>query len=210
MRHERRQKRAFITRGLVPLSGQQPGPVEFERLERRRKLLEQAFEQCNDEFKGGYFEFGSLGFSFRWICPEHFSVGPAIARKFSTGNHLVNVFRSVCAEQRAQFLDSLMASKFFTCFFYVFSVFHSFRSFPFFTVFFLFTVLDAVLHHLGQGYTLWSTCSRHQWYQCRRMGSQLFPSSCAVKTLVRNDEGVGSRWSRSVLRHCSNGCGWKT
>ena len=38
MRHRRRQKHAVILRRFVPLSGQQPGPVEFGSHEWSREL----------------------------------------------------------------------------------------------------------------------------------------------------------------------------
>ena len=51
VRQKRRQKRVVITRSFVPLSGKQPGPVEFGSHERSRKLLEQDLDDGNDEFK---------------------------------------------------------------------------------------------------------------------------------------------------------------
>ena len=44
---------ALSSRSLrfVPLSSQQPGPVEFESLDRSRELLEQALDDGNDYFK---------------------------------------------------------------------------------------------------------------------------------------------------------------
>ena len=59
VRHKRRRKHAVIARRLVPLSGQQPGPVEFGSRERSRELFEQAFDAGNAEIKRGYFRFGS-------------------------------------------------------------------------------------------------------------------------------------------------------
>ena len=72
-----------------------------------------------------------------------FSVDPAITPVRATGHQLVTLCRSVCAEERAQILDPMMASKYFTmCFIaFWFSSLHSI---------FLFTELDAVLQHLGQ------------------------------------------------------------
>ena len=60
VRHKRRLKHAVITRRFVPLSGQQPGPDEIGSHERSRELLEQAFDDSNDEIKRGYFKFGFL------------------------------------------------------------------------------------------------------------------------------------------------------
>ena len=51
VRHMRRQKQALITRRLVPLSGQEPGPVDFGSHEWSRVMLEQAFDDGHNEFK---------------------------------------------------------------------------------------------------------------------------------------------------------------
>ena len=51
VRHTRRQKHAVVTLRFVPMSGQQPGPVEFGSHEQSRKLLDQAVDDGNDEFK---------------------------------------------------------------------------------------------------------------------------------------------------------------
>ena len=51
VRHMRRQRQAVITRRLVPLSGQEPGPVDVGSHERSRVMLEQAFDDGNFEFK---------------------------------------------------------------------------------------------------------------------------------------------------------------
>ena len=51
VRHMRRRKQAVITRRLVPLSGQERGPVDIGSHERSRLILEQAFDDGNIEFK---------------------------------------------------------------------------------------------------------------------------------------------------------------
>ena len=51
VRYMRRRKQAVITRLLVPLSGQEPGPVDVGSHERSRVMLEQAFDEGNTEFK---------------------------------------------------------------------------------------------------------------------------------------------------------------
>ena len=51
VRHMRRRKEAVITGRLVPLSGQEPGPVDVGSHERSRVMLEQAFVDGNIEFK---------------------------------------------------------------------------------------------------------------------------------------------------------------
>ena len=50
VRHMRRRKHAVITRRLVPLSGQEPGPVDFGSHERSIVMLEQAFDDGNGDF----------------------------------------------------------------------------------------------------------------------------------------------------------------
>ena len=51
VRRSRRRKEAVITRRLVPLSGQEPGPVDIGSHDRSRVILEQAFDDGNIEFK---------------------------------------------------------------------------------------------------------------------------------------------------------------
>ena len=51
VRYMRRRKQAVITRRLVPLSRQEPGPVDVGSDERSRVMLEQAFEDGIIEFK---------------------------------------------------------------------------------------------------------------------------------------------------------------
>ena len=41
-------------------------------------------------------------------CLDHSSVDPAIAPISATGHQLVTLCRSICTEERAQFLDPLM------------------------------------------------------------------------------------------------------
>ena len=50
VRHMRRRKQAVITRRLVPLSGQEPGPAVVGIHERSRVMLQQAFDDGNSEF----------------------------------------------------------------------------------------------------------------------------------------------------------------
>ena len=51
VRHMRRRKHAVIRRRFVPLSGQEPGPVDFGSHERSRVMVEQAFDDGNGKFK---------------------------------------------------------------------------------------------------------------------------------------------------------------
>ena len=51
VRRSRRQRQAVITRRLVPLSGEESGPVEFGGHERSRVLLEQAFDDGMVKFR---------------------------------------------------------------------------------------------------------------------------------------------------------------
>ena len=101
VRHMRRRKRAVITRRLVPLSGQEPGPVDVGSHERSRVMLEQAFDDGNSEFKWGYLRFGALWVPYLLNCLDHFSVDPAITPVRATGHQLVALCRLVCAEEGA-------------------------------------------------------------------------------------------------------------
>ena len=49
--HNMRRRQAVITRCFVPLSGQEPGPVEFGSRKRSRELLQQAFDDGNGKFE---------------------------------------------------------------------------------------------------------------------------------------------------------------
>ena len=51
VRHMRRRKQAVIRSRFVPLSGQEPSPVDVGRHERSRVMLEQAFDNGNIEFE---------------------------------------------------------------------------------------------------------------------------------------------------------------
>ena len=51
MKHTRRRRQAVITHRFIPLSVQEPGPVELESRQWSRDLLEQAFDDGNHEFK---------------------------------------------------------------------------------------------------------------------------------------------------------------
>ena len=118
MRHMRRRKQAVITRRLVPLPGQEPGPVDVGSHERSRVMLEQAFDDGNIEFKWGYLRFDSLWVPHLLNCLDHFAVGPAITPVRATGHQLLTLCRSVCVEERAQILDPLTGSKYLTMCFY--------------------------------------------------------------------------------------------
>ena len=62
VRHNGRHIHAVNKRRFLPLSGQQPGPVDLGSHERSRELSEQAFDDGNDEFKWRYFKF-----IFLWV-----------------------------------------------------------------------------------------------------------------------------------------------
>ena len=53
-------------------------------------------------------------------CLDLFHMDPAITPVKATGHQLVTLCRSVCAEERTQILDPLMASKYFTTHFMTF------------------------------------------------------------------------------------------
>ena len=143
VRHTWRRKQAVITRRLVPLSDEEPSPVDAGSHERSRVMLEQVFDDGNIEFKWGCFRFASLWVPHLLICLDHFAVDPAITPVRAAGHQLVTQCRSVCAGERAQILDTLLGSKYFPMFSTTFwlSSLHCIS---------LFTDLDAVLQHLGQ------------------------------------------------------------
>ena len=64
-----------------------------------------------------------FGFLVSLNCLDHFPVDPAISPVRATGQHLVTLCRSICAGARAQFLDLLMGSKYFTTYFITFLAF---------------------------------------------------------------------------------------
>ena len=51
VRRSRKRRQAVITRRLVPLAREEPGPVDFGSHERSRVMLEQAFDDDMVEFK---------------------------------------------------------------------------------------------------------------------------------------------------------------
>ena len=51
VRRSKRRRQAVITRRLVPLAREEPGPVDFRSHERSRVMLEQAFDDGIVEFK---------------------------------------------------------------------------------------------------------------------------------------------------------------
>ena len=152
LRHMRRRKHAVITRHFVPLSGQEPNPVDFGSHERSRVMLEQAFDDGNGEFNRGYLRFGSLWVPYLLNCLDHFPVDPAITPVRATGHQLVTLCRSVCAEAGAQFLDPLMGSKHLAMCFYSFLVFFS-------SLYFLVHRIKCRSSTFGaECCTSWSTC----------------------------------------------------
>ena len=56
----------------------------------------------------------SCGFLISFKYSDHFPVDPAIAPINANGHQLVTLCRSICAEERATFLDPLMWSEYFT------------------------------------------------------------------------------------------------
>ena len=150
VRHKRRQKHAVITRRFVPLSGQQPGPVEIGSRERSKETLEQAFDDDNDEFKWGNFKHGSLWVPHFIELFRPFPVDHAISPVKATGHHMVRLCRSICAEKTAQTLDPLLGSKSFTTYFIAFIAFLSSLYFSCLQNFMMFfNIWDMVLHLLG-------------------------------------------------------------
>ena len=137
-------------------------------------------------------------FLFSLNCLDHFPVDPAIAPVRANEHQLVTLCRSICAGQRAQIWDPLIASKCFTTYFITFVAFLSSLYFPVHRI-------RSCSSTFGTGCcTFWSTCCWHKQYQGRPIRSKSSASSCALKAHVQKEESVGSRWSRPVLRHWSH------
>ena len=58
--------------------------------------------------------------------------------------------------------------------------------------------------------TSWSTCCWHEWLECRRVRGKSFPSSCAIKAHIQNEEGVGGEREEAVFCHWGYRCSWQT
>ena len=109
----------------------------------------------------------------------------------------------ICAKERAQILDPLIGSKYFTMYFIAFLAFLS-------SLYLSVHRVGRCSSTIGTGCcTFYSTCCWYEWHQRRRIRGQSSPLSCAVKAHVQNEENVGSGWNRLVRRHWSYGCGWQ-
>ena len=65
------------------------------------------------------------GFLISLTCLDHFPVDPAFSPINAIGHQLVTLCCSICAEKRAQILDPLKMSKYFTTYFISFVAFLS-------------------------------------------------------------------------------------
>ena len=144
VRHDRRRRRAVITRSFVPLPGQQLGPIEFGNRQRSRELRKQAFDNGTEYFKKGCFEISSFVVPHSGdFALDHFPIDPASAPINSNGYQLMTLCWLICAEERVQVLDPLMRSK------YIWDITQSSRSF--FYCLFQFSVLAAAHHQMREG-----------------------------------------------------------
>ena len=191
----RRRKQAVVTRRLVPLSGQEPGPVDVGSHERSRVMLEQAFDDGNIIFKWGYFGFGSLWVPHLLNCFDHFAVDPAITPVRATGHQLV--------KREHRFWIHWWEVSISQC------VIIDFR-FLLFTVFLVHRIRCRSSAFGAECCTSWSTCCWHEWLERRLIRSKSSLSSCVVKAHIQDEEGVGGERSGSVLRHWGYWCSWQT
>ena len=181
------ENRPVITRRFVPLTYQEPGSVDVGSHERSRVMLEQAFDDGNNEFKWGYFRFGSLWVPHLLTWLDHFAVDPAITPVRATGHQLVTLCRSVCTEERAQILDPLMGSKYLTMCWYSFLGFFS-------SQYFLVNRIRCRSSAFGaECCTSWSTCCWREWLESRWIRGK-----CGQNALSRWKRCGGER-SGSVL-----------
>ena len=111
-----RGRHIVVTRSLVPLAGrsQHDVPEAVHSRERSRELLERAFDDGN--FCAPNEEFTSIVPSWLqvftiFICVvDQFVADPAATVIHATGHQLVSLCRSVCEEEKAQWLPPLMNS----------------------------------------------------------------------------------------------------
>ena len=152
-------------------------------------------------------------------CLDHFPVDPAIGAVRATGHQLVTLCRFICAEERAQILEPLTGSKYFTTYFITFVALFSHRIF-------LFTELDAVLQRLGRGAAsdtsadeseashprrrVWSkrtykvnkVCGKMKWVGFWSLEPQMRPANQTASTAkLRQDVSVLTHYPHEVLRH---------
>ena len=127
-------------------------------------------------------------------CLDHFPVDPATSPVNATGQQLVTLCRSICAEERAQILDQLLGNMYLTSYLIISIVFLS-------SLYFLVHRIRCRSPPFGTGYyTLWSTSCQHKWHQRRRFRSESSTSKYAFKAHIQNERKCGRqmRWVGSL------------
>ena len=109
-RNQCRRRRAVVTRRLVPLAGS--ASFAGSSLERSRELLEEAFDVGMYHIRCAYSWCSNIAPHFLcFVILDHFNNDPVATPIYATGHQLVTLYRSVCAEERAQILEPIMSSK---------------------------------------------------------------------------------------------------
>ena len=107
-----RGRHIVVTRSLVPLAGgpQHDVPEAVHSRKRSRELLERAFDDGNSCALNE--EFTSIVPSWLQVFTivDQFVADPAATVIHATGHQLVSLCRSVCEEEKAQWLPPLMKS----------------------------------------------------------------------------------------------------
>ena len=118
-----RGRRAVVTRRLVPLVGIAPVPFASSSHKRSLELLEKAFDNGMYHIRCGYFLVIHACSSFLVLfVSAHFSNDPVATPINATEHQFVTLCKSICAEERAQVLESLMSSKYYCRTIHVFSL----------------------------------------------------------------------------------------
>ena len=113
LRHEARLDDDVVTSRLVPLAGIAPVPFASSSHERSRELLEEAFDNGMFQIRfGSFVVFHDCSSFLVLVVSDHFSNDPVATPINATGHQLVTLYRSICAEKRAQILEPLMAVSF--------------------------------------------------------------------------------------------------
>ena len=108
-----RRRRAVVTQRSVPFAGSLSVPLASTTRKRSRDLLEEAFQNCLCHFRWGYFVSFLDCSSFLVVDVSDLSSNdPAVTPINATRHQLVTLCRSICAEKRAENLESSMSSKF--------------------------------------------------------------------------------------------------
>ena len=107
------RRRLAVVRLLVLLADNVPVPLASASRERSRELLEEAFDNGMYHFRWGFFVvFHDCSSFLVVVLSDHFSNDPAVTPINATRHQPVRLGWRICAEERAQTLESLMSSKY--------------------------------------------------------------------------------------------------